>query len=99
MEKIKVQKLGENTIISTEVTKVPGTTTITLRISLSTISTFLEKPHTAPSRIPMVKLIRAQISAMEIEIRAPYHRPSKVDWPDSPVPNSQWMLKPNFWKA
>ena len=60
------------------------------------ISTFLEKPQMAPTIIPTVMLITAQISARDREILAPYHTASKVDWPEAPAPRIHLMLKPNF---
>src|SRR5699024_7777654 len=96
MANSSVAKLGENTSTHTEMMRVPGTLPTTLRISFMTRSTFFEKPQTAPTTMPIEKLIRAHRNASDREIRAPYHIESKVDWPLAPVPNIQRMLKPNF---
>ena len=44
--------------------------------------------------MPTVMLIAAQTNASEMEMLAPYHTVSKVDWPCAPVPRIQWKLQP-----
>ena len=67
-----------------------------LYTSVITMSTFLEKPHTAPTRMPTVMLMSAQMNAMEMEILAPFHTAPKVDSPDLPEPKIHSRLKPYF---
>ncbi len=67
-----------------------------LYTSIMITSTFLEKPHTAPSKMPMVMLMSAQVRAREMEILEPTHTASKVGSPEAPAPRIQWMLLPNL---
>ena len=60
------------------------------------MSIFLEKPHTAPTIMPMLRFITAHISARDMDILDPTQTVSKVGSPEPPEPSIQLRLKPNF---
>ena len=62
--------------------------------SIITMSTFLLKPHTAPSSTPMVMLMAPQMKAREMEMRDPFQMASKVGSPEAPAPRIQFSLPP-----
>ena len=96
MANSSVPKLGENTRTQTEIIRVPGTLLTTLRTSFMKRSTLFEKPHMAPTTMPIAKFMIVHRNARERLILAPYHMESKVDCPEAPVPNIQRMEKPNL---
>ena len=58
------------------------------------MSTLRENPQIAPSRMPMVMLMAAHMTARDTEIREPFHTESNVDAPVPPAPNSHFISNP-----
>ena len=72
----------------------PGTFAIMLKMGMRIMSSFFEKPQTAPRMTPIVMLIAAQMMARAREIRAPAKMLYMMELPDLPEPKSHLKEKP-----